>query len=70
MVTKDATSLKRMAYVTRRVRLLQELQRRGLISIHSVPGKANPADALTKHVDKLTFRSYMSRLYNVDPSTF
>ena len=70
LVTKDASSLKRLAYVTRRVRLLQELQHRRVINISNVPGKANPADPLTKHVDKLSFRSYMARLYNVDPTTF
>ena len=70
MVSKDASSLKRLAYVTRRVRMMQELVHRGFVRILNVPGKANPADPLTKHVDKLTFRTYMARLYNVDSITF
>ena len=68
MITKDACSEKRLAYIARRVRFLQELQRFGVISIGSVPGKANPADALTKFLHKTEYRDYMSRLYNASPS--
>ena len=70
MVSKDASSLKRLAYVTRRVRMMQELVHRRFVRVLNVPGKANPADPLTKNVDKLTLRTYMTRLYNVDSSTF
>ena len=70
LVAKDASAIKRLSYVTRRVRLLQELQVNGLISVLNVPGKDNPADALTKSLDRTTFRRYMARLYNADPSIF
>ena len=66
MVSKDASSIKRLAYVARRVRLLQELQRRLVVNVVDVPGTANPADAFTKHLDKTTFCMYMARLYNCD----
>ena len=65
MVTKDASSEKRMAYVARRIRFMQELQRLQIISIFHGSGKANPADSMTKHLGKVEFRKYMSRLYNV-----
>ena len=36
-----------------------------------MPGNANPADALTKHVaPKSVFREYMSRIYQVDAARF
>ena len=64
LVSKDATSIKRLAYIARRCRFLQELTERGDIRLLNVPGTANPADALTKHVSpKSTFRSYMARIY-------
>ena len=68
LVSKDASSVKRLAYIAKRVRLLQELSQRGIVSVESVPGKANPADALTKNLERSTFRTYMARLYNVDPA--
>ena len=71
MVAKDASSIKRLAYVTRRVRLLQELEAREIVKMPQpgVPGTANPADALTKHLkDKQSWREYMAVLYNVDVS--
>ena len=70
MVARDASSIKRLAYVTRRVRLLQELHARGVVAMppQGVPGTANPADAFTKHLEKTIFRSYMAVLYNTDPS--
>ena len=64
MVARDASSIKRLAYVTRRVRVLQELQRFGVIDCLNVPGRSNPADAMTKYLDKRTFRTYMARIYN------
>ena len=69
MVTRDASSVKRLAYVARRVRLLQELEARRVIRILDIDGKVNPADALTKHLDKSTWLGYMTRMYNTDMST-
>ena len=66
MVSKDATSLKRLSYITRRVRLLQELASHGVVVLHKVAGTANPADALTKVLAvKHAFKEYMAKLYNV-----
>lgn len=71
LVTQDASSTKRLAYVARRVRLLQQLQFRGLIDIRKVDGTANPADPLTKSLkQKRAFRDYMARLYNVGAHRF
>ena len=70
MVANDASSQKRMAYIARRIRFLQELVKLRLADVRSVPGKVNPADALTKHLHKQTYREYMARLYNCDVSTF
>ena len=69
-VANDASSEKRMAYIARRIRFLQELVKLRLADVRSVPGKVNPADALTKHLHKQTYREYMARLYNCDISTF
>ena len=69
--SKDATSVKRLAYIARRCRFLQELSERGDIRLLNVPGTANPADALTKHVSpKSTFRSYMARIYQGNAEQF
>jgi hypothetical protein len=43
----DASSIKRLAYIARRVRFLQELVVRGVVTLLSVPGTANPADMFT-----------------------
>jgi hypothetical protein len=64
MVSKDASPIKRLAYVARRVRLLQELDAHGLIKLRRVPGTANPADAMTKHLRRLEYQDYMRVLYN------
>ena len=69
-VANDASSEKRMAYIARRIRFLQELVKLRLTDVRSVPGKENPADALTKHLHKQTYREYMARLYNCNISTF
>ena len=62
MVSKDATSLKRLSYITRRVRLLQELTSHGVVVLHKVSGTANPADALTKVLAvKYAFKEYMAK---------
>jgi hypothetical protein len=71
MVSKDATSIKRLAYIARRVRFLQELVERAIVTMLNVSGKVNPADALTKHVEpKTAYREYMARIYNVSYDTF
>ena len=64
MVAKDATNIKRLAYVARRVRLLQELDAHGIVRLRHVPGTANPADALTKHLRRIDYQEYMRVLYN------
>ena len=64
LVANDASSAKRLPFVTRRVRLLQELRERGIVHVLSVPGKENPADALTKYLSKHDFKPYMARMYN------
>ena len=64
-VSNDSTSIKRLAYVARRVRFLQELVTRNVLRMLNVPGTANPADAMTKHVSpKRHWQEYMSRMYN------
>ena len=71
MAGNDATSIKRLAYIARRVRFLQELVDRGICSLLDVPGEANPADALTKHITpKQLFYDYMARLYNTGVDSF
>ena len=50
---------------------MQELTARGIIDLRNVPGTANHADALTKHVaPKSVFREYMSRIYQVDAARY
>ena len=66
MVAKDASSIKRLAYVARRVRFLQELESRHVIAMRDVDGTANPADMLTKHLKRDPFIDYASRMYNRD----
>ena len=66
----DSTSIKRLAYIARRVRFLQELVLRGVIKMLNVDGSANPADGFTKHLAKAVFRMYMSRVYNVVATLF
>ena len=64
MVSKDATPLKRLAYIARRVRLLQELVKLGIVRLLNVPGKLNPADVLTKYLPRDDYERYMSYIYN------
>ena len=66
LVTRDASSLKRLAYIARRVRFIQELEARRIISIQNIEGTANPADVLTKYLGKPDYLRYTSRLYNRD----
>ena len=71
MVSRDATSIKRLAYIARRCRFLQELVDRKIITLLKVPGTANPADALTKHLSpKQVFRGYMHRIYQQPEKAF
>ena len=62
-VARDASSMKKVSYVARRVRLLQELVERKVINMVKVSGLANPADMLTKHLSKDIFRKYAANLY-------
>ena len=55
--------MKKVSYVARRVRLLQELVERKVINMVKVSGLANPADMLTKHLAKDIFRKYAANLY-------
>ena len=64
LVSKDASPIKRLAYVARRVRLLQELDARGVVKLYNVPGTANPSDAFTKNLRRNEFQEYMRVLYN------
>ena len=62
----QAARVHRLYYIiARRVRFLQELVARLVVSLLNVPGKANPADAFTKHVSpKRLWQEYMARMYN------
>ena len=71
MVAKDATSVKRLAYIARRIRFLQELVARNIIKILHVPGDANPPDAMTKHLSpKSLYIEYMARAYHTTVALF
>ena len=71
LAASDATSIKRLAYIARRCRFLQELVASKVIKLLNVPGNVNPADAFTKHISpKQTFKDYMSRVYQVAASFF
>ena len=71
LAAKDASSIKRLAYIARRVRFLQELVVCNIIDILDIDGKENPADALTKHISpKIAFSEYMSRMYNIATALF
>ena len=69
-VAKDASSMKHVAYVARRVRFLQEMQSSDhrIISMRKVSGLANPADMLTKHLKKESFKLYAAKLYGCSPA--
>ena len=65
LISQDATSLKRLAYVARRCKFMQELHEMGVIRIMHVPGTRNPADIMTKYVEpKRLFIEYAARIYN------
>ena len=64
MVTRNATSVKRLSYIARRCRFMQECQGTEIL-IKDISGLNNPADAFTKHMKiKATWRLYMARIYN------
>ena len=63
MVTKDESSMKRLSYVARRVRFLQELHSRGIIEIRKVDGTINPVDALTKYLQPKDYKRYMDHIH-------
>ena len=56
--------MKKVAYVARRVRLLQELQSERVVNMLKVKGIDNPADMLTKHLVVAEFKRYAARIYN------
>ena len=60
--------LKRLAYVARRVKFIQELESRRVVTLMNIEGNANPADMLTKYLTKPTWFPYASRLYIQDLS--
>ena len=62
--------MKHVAYVARRVRFLQEMQSpdHRIISMRKVSGLANPADMLTKHLKKESFKLYAAKLYGCSPA--
>jgi len=68
MIARDASSIKQLSYVARRVRLLQELEARHIVRVLDISGKVNPADMLTKYLDKATWLKYASYMYNYDLS--
>ena len=50
---------------------MQELHDRKVCKVLHLPGTANPADALTKHLKpKFVFRNYMARLYQQPAELF
>ena len=69
LIAKDATSIKRLAYMARRAAWMRELTDtnhdvRQVVRPLKVDGTANPADALTKYISKPIFRAYAARMYN------
>ena len=69
LIAKDATSIKRLAYMARRAAWMRELTDanhdvRQVVRPLKVDGTANPADALTKYLSKPAFRAYAARMYN------
>ena len=60
--------MKRLAYVARRVKFIQELESRRVVTLMNIEGNANPADMLTKYLTKPTWFPYASRLYNIRTS--
>ena len=67
-VARNASAVKRLAYVARRVKFIQELESRRVVTLMNIEGNANPADMLTKYLAKPTWFPYASRLYNQDLS--
>jgi hypothetical protein len=51
-VAADEMSAKNLPYIIKHLRILQESEERGDIKMYKVPGHLNPADALTKFIEK------------------
>jgi hypothetical protein len=65
LVSHDATSIKRLAYIARRCKFMQELEEEGEILLGHVPGDRNPADIMTKYMEpKALFVEYAAWMYN------
>ena len=65
LVSKEATSIKRLAYVARRCKFMQELHEEQEILLKHVPGTRNPADLMTKYLEtKMLFLEYAAWMYN------
>ena len=65
LVSQDATSVKRLAYVARRCKFMQELHEETEINMGHVPGTRNPADLMTKYLEtKALFVEYAAWMYN------
>ena len=64
-LAQDARALKRIAYVARRVRFIQEAEALHYIKCMHVDGELNPVDPLTKYVTAIKFFRAMGYLTNV-----
>ena len=65
LVSQDATSIKRLAYIARRCKFMQELHEEEEILLGHVPGTRNPADMMTKYMEpKALFVEYAAWMYN------
>jgi hypothetical protein len=51
-VASDEMSAKNLPYIIKHLRILQESEERGNVKMYKVPGHLNPADALTKFIEK------------------
>ena len=56
-IAQDARAVKRIAYIARRCRFLQELEARGIIKILKILGTKNPVNCLTKAT--VTFEEFL-----------
>ena len=57
-IAQDARAVKRIAYIARRCRFLQELEARGIIKILKILGTKNPVNCLTKAT--VTFEEFLT----------
>jgi hypothetical protein len=51
-VAADEMSAKNLPYIIKHLRILQESEEMGKVKLYKVPGHLNPADALTKYIEK------------------